>query len=75
MDLKLRRCLPYFNLSVLEQSEDNMTSDSDRTFLLSMLMQKADSRGNIGLCMILRKYTLVNSFQSSKEPKSMTPFD
>ena len=50
MDLKLRRCLPYFNLSVLEQSQDNLTVDSDRSFLLSILMQKEDSRGNIGVC-------------------------
>ncbi len=49
MDLKLRRCLPYYNLSVLEQSQDNATVDSDRSFLLSILMQKEDSRGNIGL--------------------------
>ena len=49
MDLKLRRCLPYFNLSVLEHNQDNMTSETDETFLLSMLMQKEDSRGNIGL--------------------------
>lgn len=49
IDLKLRRCLPYFNLSVLEQSQDNLTVDSDRSFLLSILMQKEDSRGNIGL--------------------------
>jgi len=49
MDLKLRRCLPYFNLSVLEQSQDNLTSESDESFLLSILMQKEDSRGNIGL--------------------------
>ena len=50
IDLKLRRCLPYFNLSVLEQSKDNLTVDSDRSFLLSILMQKEDSRGNIGEC-------------------------
>lgn len=49
MDLKLRRCLPYFNLSVLEENQDNMTSETDETFLLSILMQKEDSRGNIGL--------------------------
>lgn len=48
MDLKLRRCLPYFNLSLLEQSQDNLTSASDESFLLSILMQKEDSRGNIG---------------------------
>ena len=50
MDLKLRRCLPYFNLTVLEQSQSNLTSESDESFLLSILMQKEDSRGNIGLC-------------------------
>lgn len=49
MDLKLRRCLPYFNLTVLEQSQSNLTSESDESFLLSLLMQKEDSRGNIGL--------------------------
>lgn len=49
MDLKLRRCLPYYNLTILEQSEDNSTANSDTSFLLSMLMQKEDSRGNIGL--------------------------
>ncbi|XP_073234695.1 uncharacterized protein [Porites lutea] len=49
IDLRLRRCIPYFNLSVLEKQEDNMTSESDESFLLSILMQKEDSRGNIGL--------------------------
>lgn len=49
IDLRLRRCLPYFNLSVLEKSQDNWTSESDESFLLSLLMQKEDSRGNIGL--------------------------
>ncbi|XP_022807343.1 uncharacterized protein LOC111344382 [Stylophora pistillata] len=38
MDLKLRRCLPYYNLTILEQSEDNSTVNSDTSFLLSMLM-------------------------------------
>ena len=35
---------------MLEKQEDNMTSESDESFLLSILMQKEDSRGNIGLC-------------------------
>lgn len=49
IDLKLRRCVPYVNLTVLEQSQNNWTSESDEGFLLSLLMQKEDSRGNIGL--------------------------
>ena len=46
VDLELRRCAPYVNITVLEQ---NSTNRDETMFILSLLRQKPDSRGS--LCM------------------------
>ncbi|XP_031552180.1 uncharacterized protein LOC116289408 [Actinia tenebrosa] len=51
LDLRLKRCLPYYNISELTQQSHltNQSDDMETSFLLTLLMQKGDSRGNIGL--------------------------
>jgi len=46
VDLELRRCAPYVNITILEQ---NSTNRDETMFILSLLRQKPDSRGS--LCM------------------------
>lgn len=44
VDLEFRRCAPYANITFLES---NMTSDE--TFIINLLRQKPDSRGNLAM--------------------------
>ncbi|KAK3750931.1 hypothetical protein QZH41_015019 [Actinostola sp. cb2023] len=50
LDLSLKRCLPYYNISQLtdEAHLTNQSDDMQASFLLNLLMQREDSRGNIG---------------------------
>ncbi|XP_048578947.1 uncharacterized protein LOC116613951 isoform X2 [Nematostella vectensis] len=51
MDLAFKRCIPYMNMSQF-QHRGNMSEfadDIESSFLLDILMQREDSRGNVGL--------------------------